>query len=87
MNSSATFFLSPAIILPLNVFFEVMCFILLSSAMLKEITDFIRGGIELTPAELIYFSVIALALFIIILLIAFIFKKRKKCVLAIIILR
>jgi len=41
---------------------------------------------ELTPAELIYFSVIALTLFIIILLIAFIFRKRKKSVLAIIIL-
>ncbi|GAB0169248.1 LPXTG cell wall anchor domain-containing protein [Lysinibacillus sp. CTST325] len=40
----------------------------------------------MTPAELIYFSVIALALLIIILLIAFIFRKRKKCVLAIIIL-
>ncbi|MFJ6208516.1 hypothetical protein [Lysinibacillus sp. NPDC092081] len=40
----------------------------------------------MTPAELIYFSVIALTLFSIILLIAFIFRKRKKSVLAITIL-
>ncbi|MFJ7732625.1 hypothetical protein ACIQXF_12090 [Lysinibacillus sp. NPDC097231] len=39
----------------------------------------------MTPAELIYFSVIAFALLIIILLITFIFRKRKKSVLAIII--